>query len=197
MNFKKIASCFDVDGALSEIDEHDSLWREITLRQDHPGSSHYDTECIYLRWCRDFTVESVFNDLVPFHMPASVKLKKCNELICQVHDIIGGDLGRSIVTKLKPGGTISPHKDEGLYAGHYTRFHLPLKTDNLNTMYCENGDETGEHCIMGRGDLWWFDHKKTHYVVNSGSQPRIHLIIDIHLKANEIKDLLDVDAMRV
>lgn len=173
--FKKLSD-LDVSWALDEVS--DDMWQEITARQDTPGTNHGDTETIFLRWSADQSIGAVFTDLVAVDYPARQRLPMISQLINQIHSVVGGELGRVILVKLKPSGMITPHVDEGQYADYYDRFHLPLSTNNEHTLYVEYREGCGEFCHMQVGELWWFNHKLKHYAVN-GDTDRIHLIVDI------------------
>lgn len=82
-------------------------------------------------------------------------------------------IGRVMIVGLKPGGRIVPHRDEGLYAETYSRAHFCLYALPGNLFYC------GFDCVaMLPGELWWFNHRQTHSVVNNSDNERIHLILD-------------------
>lgn len=175
-SFIRIARSLPIDPLLAELAEAPELWGEITARQDHPASPHRDTEAVFLRWCAALDVASVFNDLHAVDYPALRALRgSLDPLLAEVYGRVGGtELGRVMLVSLKPGGTITPHIDEGAYADHYERFHLSLQSEPGNAFYA--GDE-GTHMLPG--ELWWFNHKELHSVVNFSSTPRLHLIADI------------------
>jgi Aspartyl/Asparaginyl beta-hydroxylase len=78
-----------------------------------------------------------------------------------------------MLVRLKAGGAITPHVDEGAYAQHYARFHLPIDSTAACRFFC--GDESVH---MAPGEFWWFDHQREHSVVNDGPD-RVHLILDL------------------
>lgn len=53
------------------------------------------------------------------------------------------------------------------------RFHCVV-TSNAECVFTA-GDEA---VCMEPGELWWFDQKVMHGVVNGGSTDRVHLILD-------------------
>jgi quercetin dioxygenase-like cupin family protein len=89
----------------------------------------------------------------------------------------GVQLGRMIVTRLKPGGTIAPHEDQGQVAKWYTRTHLVLAGKPGNMFTVE--DETVQ---MLTGELWWFENKRSHSCVNKSDDDRVHLIMDVRVE---------------
>ena len=157
-HFLRLATGLDVSKLMGELDAQPQLFDEITGRQDYPGSAHKDTKCVFLRWCKGLDVTSAFTEIPAFDFPAMGKLPAAHELInYSIHRANAQQLGRVLIAKLRPGGVITPHADEGAYADFYERFHVVLKSEDGNIFRCE--DETVE---MKTGDLWCFNHKSEH-----------------------------------
>lgn len=172
-NFSLVKSYIRVVEMFNAITAQPELWNEITARQTTPGSPHKYTEAIFLRWSEDQSLKAVFNDLTCIDYPAMAKLQ-AQPLINDILEAVGSyELGRVMIAKLSPGGLITPHADEGLYADSYERFHLPIKSFQGNFFIAGN-----EAVEMDAGELWWFNHKKTHVVYNGSETDRIHLIVD-------------------
>jgi aspartyl/asparaginyl beta-hydroxylase len=179
----KYFTCFnsglDTRPLLKAIEAKPDLWNQITARQTTPGSPHADTRCIFLRWSPAQTIEAVFNDIEAIDYPAYSELEEARAIVATTVKLTRATtLGRVIITNLKPGGKISPHADEGFYADTYERFHFVLKSDFGNRFYV-SGPQTEEVCAMKPGQIWWFDHKRTHWVENTSNTDRIHLIMDM------------------
>jgi hypothetical protein len=173
-NLLRLAQGVDVRPALAELAANPDLWKLDTVRQSYPGSAHHDTQVIHLRGCADVNEYTAFNDIVAVDFPEGDLLPECCRLMYGIAGFLGtGRLGRVMVVTLKPGGTIDPHIDEGAYAEFYTRFHLSLQSADGNTYTVD-----GETAYMKPGELWWFDHRKTHTVANASEVERIHLILD-------------------
>lgn len=178
-NFILIAKAIDTRSARKAIVRESALWSEITARQSTKGSPHADTETIFLRWAQAQSIEAVFTELKTVDYPARSKLPEFNSLVSEFEKLVEPLLlGRVIVAKLKPGGVITEHADEGLYADHYERFHIPLIADTGNSFFVRNPNSSLDCVSMKPGDLWWFNHKRPHTVRNDSHSPRIHLIID-------------------
>lgn len=176
-NFKRIATGIPVNGLLKRIADQPELWGEITSRQEAPGSSHHDTEAIFLRWCKGQTVEDAFYSIPAIDYPAAAKLMpEVSEPFKALLDAIGeyGEIGRVMIVKLKAGGSIDEHVDEGAYAEHYDRFHVVLSSNSGNEFVVDS------HAFRSQpGEAWWFNHKKPHYVANRSNADRIHMIVDV------------------
>ena len=183
MNFKLLAKDLPVQPLLDAIDPE--LWKIITTRQDYPGSAHHDTECIFLRWCRDQSLQAAFRDLdcewmYPAEFLGLTPGPLLNAYLAPIVSHFYGEamfkpfeLGRIILTNLHAGGVIDAHTDEGAYAEHFQRFHLALQSDDGNEFFVG-----GESFQARPGELWWFDHRKDHEVINDSARDRLHLIVD-------------------
>jgi hypothetical protein len=165
----------DVRPLLDKLEAMPELWKEITLRQDYPGSAHGDTECIFVRGPEAFTAEKYFNDLGSYNYPASLAVR--DEIAPLLNAVAGAvdmqEMGRILIVKLKPGGHVKEHSDEGRYADHFSRFHIVLSTN----LQCTN-TTGGESVHWPVGSAWWFNHKALHTADNGGDTDRIHIIVD-------------------
>jgi len=173
-HFKQVAEDLDAAPLLAAIERQPELWEAITMRQDYPGSAHKDTKAIYLRWSEDQSPAAAFHDTDTIPYPAVHLLPEAIPLVDGLATHLDAlRLGRVMIVALKPGGIITPHRDEGAYARYYERFHISLLSDDGNLFTC--GDET---IHMEAGTAWTFDHHKEHSVVNDSERERIHLIMD-------------------
>ena len=82
-------------------------------------------------------------------------------------------LSRSRLMRLEPGAEVSTHVDFNYHWHNRVRIHIPIITDPRVTFNC--GPES---IHMGQGECWIFDSWRRHSVVNGGSEPRVHLVID-------------------
>jgi len=179
-DFKLIKSGIDVSKLLEQVRANDHLFKMVTARQDYPGSNHKDTEAIFLRWCKTLTVEAAFTEIEAIDYPPLQMLPAAMPLILEsIFEAGGSKLGRVMIVNLKPGGQITPHYDGGEYADYYERFHLSLESEDGNLFFVGTPGEQGEFVHMKPGELWWFNHKKVHWVNNLSDKPRLHLIMDI------------------
>jgi hypothetical protein len=170
-NFRRLVTGVDVAPALEELNAHPELWTLITVRQAYAESAHADTETIVLRG--PDTLEGLFENLECINFPVFDQLMETRTLVRDVAEFIHArEVGRVMLVRLKEGGWIRPHIDEGAYARYFARFHLPLQTNEACRFKC--GEEITH---MAPGELWWFNHQQKHSVVNRGGS-RIHLIMD-------------------
>jgi len=162
--------------ALNELREHAELWDNPlgNLRASYPGSAQRDTRAIIMRWCP--RPEESFTSLDLVRLDPWYILSRCASLAEYIARMHGRPLARVLLAELRAGGRITPHIDEGAYAEATRRYHLALRADVGNEFRC--GGETVE---MWPNELWWFDHRQVHEVVNHSERPRVHLIVDIFL----------------
>ena len=90
---------------------------------------------------------------------------------------------RMILVKLLANGSIPHHVDQGETLSKSHRMHLPIITNEQNLF---SVGDTEMH--MKAGELWEINNRREHGVVNSGSEDRIHLIIDYVLAGEKIID---------
>lgn len=174
--FQKVAEGINVGPLVAKLEESPELWGEITARQHAPGSPHGDTEAIFLRWCADWTWQATFDDLRAWDYPAARTLMpEAGHVLTALLTMLGetAELGRVMIVKLKAGGHIRRHMDEGLYADFYDRFHVCLSGE------CDF--MVGHEVFVCRsGEAWWFNHKREHEVWNtSATEDRLHMIVDV------------------
>lgn len=175
-NLKRIAYNLDVSPLLVALDERPELWKQITVRQTVEGTSHSDTETIFARGPSEFTMQEYMgtvdaHDYEATHTLKDTLLPLMNSVLHQLKCV---ELGYILIVNLKAGGFVSAHNDEGTYAEYYERYHLVLSSEEGNLFTC------GEDSVhMKSGELWWFNHRETHAVINNSSKDRLHIIFDV------------------
>lgn len=170
-NFRRLIAGLDVSPALEELAGRPELWELIQLRQQYAESAHVDTETIVLRG--PSSVDNLFDNLDCLHYAAIEQLRATWALVRHVREFLQArEAGRVMLVRLKEGGWIRPHVDEGAYARYYARFHLVLESNHYCRFACGQ-----EKAIMAPGELWWFNHQMMHSVINNGPA-RTHLIMD-------------------
>lgn len=166
------------------IQRRPDLWKEDTYLRDYPQGPFNQIESIMLR----FPVKGVYeteeelkNHLSTYDQhenidyPAYKILPEARPIIMSLMTRVGGErLGRVMINKICPGGKIFPHKDTPSHTEYYSRFHVVLKSSP--GVVFRAGEE---HVYMAQGEVWWFDNKEEHEVINNSDDDRIHMIIDI------------------
>lgn len=189
--FQRIAAGIDVLPLAHALQRKPYLWGAEPMRTRLVNSPHAEVEDILLRF------EDVPPDLAArasqggpeawaefeacplAFRPAWTDLPEAKPLVQGLMVRVGAyELGRVVITKLKPGGTIYPHADTGLYSEtpDRSRYHLVLRSVAGSNFHC--GAETVH---MAPGELWWFDAQAPHSVQNNGNDDRLHLLIDVRV----------------
>lgn len=174
--FRRVAANIDVSAINEQLANSETLWTEITARQDFDGTAHVDTETIFLLGPAELTAESAQHSLsVVSYPPLRLFWPDVADIVEPLEPRLGiTEYGRAMIVKLKPGGRIAPHTDEGGYAEHFSRLHIVLQSDPGNRFECGN-----ESAQMLPGEAWWFDHQVEHSAANNSKSDRIHLIMDV------------------
>ncbi len=183
--FHKIGNKFDTSPIRSELKAQPLMWGKSPRVTFH-GSPHADVEDIILRgpamwWAK--SLQELHEELTCEDYPAGELLPKTLTIAKNLAFLLSSPeerqttpllLGRVLLTKVPPGKTIHPHRDEGPVPAFYRRIHMCV----------EGGDENifmigGDVQPMQSGEMWDCDVREMHTVINLGESDRIHLIVDI------------------
>lgn len=170
--------------ALKRLDKSHDVWKADTYLRDYPQGPFGDTESVILRFpprtvlqteqdLKDYTKNVDQHENVD--QPIFKDIPEARPIIFNLMGAIQGErLGRCMINKLRPGGRIYAHADTPVHAEYWDRFHVVLQAQPGSNFRC--GDET---IYMEVGEVWWFNNKIEHEVINNSADDRIHLIIDI------------------
>jgi hypothetical protein len=165
------------------LQRHPELWDQNTYRTRFRGTPFAGMSDILLRysdperWEGTLDPEALVDDLDLVQYPAWKELPECLDTIFNLMRRFQGiALGRVIIARLPPGGTILPHADNyGAYAlQDGLRLHVCVQ--GLPGCIFNCGDETVQ---MPTDSVWWFNHRETHSAQNNSADDRIHLLVDI------------------
>jgi len=176
---KLIADDIDVSSILAEIAANSELWYVDTSRQERI-SKQRETHAITLRSHADqASIDSRVRRAKPLRYrgrpsPMSAQFPLASEYVDQLVRSMDGKMGRAVMTKLRPHGTVYAHTDDGLYWLLRDRYHLVLKS--ATGSHFKVG---GEEVRMREGELWWFDPTVSHEAFNDSDEDRIHIIVDV------------------
>jgi hypothetical protein len=91
-----------------------------------------------------------------------------------ISEIIAAPPLRCLLARLRPGGSVEPHVDEGGYFDKSLRIHVPVESNADVWMLC-----AGHRYVMQPGEVWTLDNRARHAVWNAHpTLPRTHLICD-------------------
>lgn len=174
-NFLKIAENLDTMPLLAALSANAHLWNQHDLRTKYPESPHHEADDILLRFNEiPETPEDVIDDIQTHPFDAWNELPVKDTVLNLMRAVGGTQLGRVLISRLAPGSSIAPHVDEGAPATFYQRYQVMLQC--LPGVNFRSGEET---VAMKTGDVWWFDNRQEHEVVNNSADDRIALIVDI------------------
>lgn len=170
--------------AIHRLAKAQDVWKEDTYLRDYPQGPFAHTESIILRF-PDRSVHETeqalaahefgFDQHENHDQPVFKLLPEARPLIFQLMNAVQGErLGRVIINKLIPGGVIYPHEDTPAHAEYWDRFHIVLQSSPGSNF------RAGEEWVyMETGDVWWFNNRINHEVINNSAEDRIHMVVDI------------------
>lgn len=180
-NFFKICDGVDTTPLLLALQQQPELWNQHLLRTTHENTPHAQVDDIWLRFndIEQFKNEGADPAILDQHesvnYPAFAKLPEARFMVFQLMSRVQGErLGRVLITRVRPGRRIAPHVDSGDHAAYYERFHIVLQSAPGCLFRADD-----EQVQMKTGELWWFQNKSMHEVINNSVEDRIHLIVDI------------------
>lgn len=186
-NFMLIANDVNIQPlllALHRLEKSHGVWKEDTYLRDYPQGPFGHTESVILRFpprSVHETEEALSQHEVNFDQhenvdqPVFKSLPEARPLIFNLMAAVQGErLGRCIINKLNPGGVIYPHADTPAHAEYWDRFHIVLQSAPGSNFRA--GDEWVH---MRAGEVWWFNNRIEHEVINNSADERIHLVVDI------------------
>ncbi|HHP6322667.1 aspartyl/asparaginyl beta-hydroxylase domain-containing protein [Acinetobacter baumannii] len=189
MNFQLLPS-IDPIRLLVAIKSNPELWKEDTYLRDYPQGPFGEIESIMLRFPEKRVFEQqeeveaykrgehFFDQHECIDYPAYSILSEARNLVMALMSYVQGErLGRVMINKIAPGGRIYPHADTPEHTAYYTRFHIVLQSGA--GCFIRAGDEQLE---MRGGDVFWFNNKLEHEVVNNSNTDRISMVVDIKVR---------------
>lgn len=189
MNFQLLPS-IDPIRLLVAIKSNPELWKEDTYLRDYPQGPFGEIESIMLRFPEKRVFEQqeeveaykrgehFFDQHECIDYPAYSILSEARTLVMALMAYVQGErLGRVMINKIAPGGRIYPHADTPEHTAYYTRFHIVLQSGA--GCFIRAGDEQLE---MRGGDVFWFNNKLEHEVVNNSNTDRISMVVDIKVR---------------
>lgn len=177
-HFQLIDEGVYVAPVLRELAEHPELWDQNTQRKIAPGTPHAQMSDIWVRYDA-LPFGPADKPHVPVNYPAWDALPSLKPIVFDLMARVEGEmLGGVLITKIPPGCGIEPHTDEGWHVEYYEKFYLSLQSTPGAKFGCAHrGDR--EELEPETGDIWLFDNRKVHWVVNDSDQDRITCIICI------------------
>lgn len=163
----------NVTPLLHQLYLHPELWNQNTLRTAHEQSPHSACDDILLRFQAEGS--QIIDDPECVWYPAADVLTEAHKLIFDLAHVVKAErVGRIIISRLPPGKIIPPHEDGGACASYFSRYQMPLQSAPGCIFECD-----GEYVQMQDGQVWYFNNKRTHSVMNNSNTDRISMICDL------------------
>lgn len=176
-HFYKLAEGANVHPLLHSLQLQPELWNANTLRTTFPNSPHSEADDI-LVFFNSLESKDIMNDKATIPYPAWQKLPQARALVFDLMRMAEAtQLGRVIITRLKPGASIKPHKDEGDPVTFYKRYQIALQS--LPGSVFKIGEE---EVTFQTGEVWLINNKEEHSVYNGSLEDRIVMIVDVHVE---------------
>ena len=183
-HFYRLAVNQNITPLMAAIRRTPDLWKEDTFLRDYPQGPFGEIESIMLRFPVKRVVEQqedlaklkhFYDQHENIDYPAYSLLPEARPLVMALMGAVGGvRLGRVMINKIAPGGRIFPHADTPDHAEYYSRHHIVLQAEPGCIFRCAD-----EQVNMRTGEVWWFNNKLEHEVINNSAEDRIHMIVDI------------------
>jgi hypothetical protein len=177
-HFLQIATGVDVVPALNALAVQDDLWNENSLRSAYPNSPHAEVDDVWLLFNRmPANPAEVIDDIQAQAYRGWWALPQLRLLVLDLARRVEGiSLGRVIVTRLRPGGRIAPHVDQGAPAEVFTRYQIALQSLPGAVFRVED-----EEVSFRTGDVWKINNRAEHSVINNSADDRIVCIVDVRI----------------
>lgn len=189
-NFARLAEGLDVSRLKAQVAAHQHLF--VDLSQGRPkkgdvGYSHRHGHLITVRYPRippdaatnPESRKRMSDDLFSVnHEPWHIFTELKPLLYRLMMAVEGTHIGGIGIIKLPAGKKIDKHYDTGLATEFYNRFHLVLTGPAKCWFTCGKGKDE-ERVAMRDGEIWWFNSRKLHSVLNNDTIDRISVSIDI------------------
>lgn len=183
-NFPVLFENVMVDPLLTALEMNPDLWSSLEGRRGKNGP-HREAPDIWVRYNDYSKIHDIshFNDEhFSVWYPAFEKLPELKSIIFNLMSWVQGEvLGGVLITKVPAGKKIYPHVDEGWHVNYYDKFYVQLSGADACT-FCCNDNGNIESFSPKKGEVYLFDNRKEHWVINDSNIDRITLIVCIRTK---------------
>ena len=169
---QKLYEGLDTKAIVEEL-KFSEWWDKVDFRTTFKNSPHAQVNDIVLRFTEIQEYDHIYDSFMCINYDAWYDHPMTVGATLDIMRLVQGVmLGRVVVTRLKPGGEVTPHIDHGISSEIYERYQFQLAGECDYTV----GEETVR---MKAGELWVFDNLMTHSVKQVGDEDRVTLIVDV------------------
>lgn len=182
MTFTKLAEGLDVSEVNAQLAGHPELWDSVDYRKHIGlGKPHSRMSDIWVRY-NDIEPYRERGDLqglndphIPVWYPAWDALPALKPIVFGLMATVQGEmLGGILITRIPSGEGIARHTDKSWHVSYYSKFYVSLQAGPGARFHAEN-----EFIEPAPGDVYRFDNKLPHWVVNESDRDRVTLIVCI------------------
>jgi len=167
-NFRFIDFGLDVQPFLDELKSNDELWKMV-WNMDNVGGLKKPYGFLPLTMGVQVNGENIKNSEKQQNTPAYWKFPVMQEWLKSRN---ATNHARAAFFRLKPGGIVGSHIDDGTYYLTKDRYHFSLQGEYE---YWVNG----ETHIIKPGTFFWFDNKLPHAARNISDVDRVTFVFDL------------------
>ena len=168
-NFRFIERNVDVSKIIKQVNDNPLDWQAVSAYKNIAGDlkpyGFLPLVMAVVRDANDSPKDTELQQNTPLY-------KKYNEIRKWLRNRNVFNTSRAAFFRLKPGGTVGKHIDEGKYYLTRDRYHLSLQGTYLYGV-------DGEYHQIEPGTFFWFDNKKHHSALNNGTVDRITFVFDV------------------
>lgn len=179
--FQKIRD-FDVSALRAQLQASPDLWGAFGWRKEL--GPHTRMTDIWVRYndIRPFQARSSMAGFNDEHdsvwYPAYRRLPALKDIIYPLMAEVEGErLGGVLITRIPHGAGIDTHVDAGWHVDYFDKFYVSVESAPGARFNCHAG--YGEVLEPKVGEVWRFDNRLPHSVVNDSGQDRVTLIVCI------------------
>jgi len=175
---EQVSNMMNMQPVINELAANAHLFGEFNARKSAEGSPHAQMDDIWLRYGDvSAMIESGdYSKIADEHDSIWLQaLPACRKICFDVMALVRGErLGGVLITRLPPGGKITPHTDAGWHAAYYDKYFVPVQNKPGATFGFFDGEIN-----PAIGDVWKFNNSVPHWVNNDSNEDRIAMIICI------------------
>ena len=170
MKIERLSQGLNVAGIYWNLQQNPHLWDEHTNRTVDADSPHHGLNDIWARYGDpERTKDNLPHDAHWYPSADVLGVKPlCFDLMRYVQ---GVELGGVLITRIPPGATCKPHRDNGWHALRYEKFAVQITSAPGQLFQFE-----GESLETKPGDVFTFNNQNLHWVTNDTKYERVTLI---------------------
>lgn len=181
LNFLRIAIGIDVLPLMHALQRKPTLWGANPFRTAAKCSPHAEVDDVLLRF--EVDEQRALDEETPGELgwcEAWRELPEVKPILMPLLMRVGAyEVGRVMITKLRPGCAIDAHADtRGAYARipDMARYHVALQGLPGSLFHVER-----ETVMMASGEAWLINNRAVHSVRNESADDRVHLLVDARI----------------